>query len=127
MLEYRVILLLRTSAALLALSALALLIRPGTVIGLIGLTSSRELEWGFRLIGLLVASMGALMTLVAAFLGERGLRQTAAILMLTSASFAILLLFSPGGWGLWHLLLVILELGLTAGYFFALKGRRRNR
>jgi hypothetical protein len=126
-LEYRVILLLRTSAALLALSALALLIRPGTVIGLIGLTSSRELEWGFRLIGLLVASMGALMTLVAAFLGERGLRQTAAILMLTSASFAILLLFSPGGWGLWHLLLVILELGLTAGYFFALKGRRRNR
>ena len=127
MLEYRVILLLRTSAALLALSALALLIRPGTVIGLIGLTSSRELEWGFRLIGLLVASMAALMTLVAAFLGERGLRQTAAILMLTSVSFAILLLFSPGGWGLWHLLLVILELGLTAGYFFALKGRRRNR
>jgi len=126
-LEYRVILLLRTSAALLALSALALLIRPGTVIGLIGLTSSRELEWGFRLIGLLVASMGTLMTLVAAFLGERGLRQTAAILMLTSVSFAILLLFSPGGWGLWHLLLVILELGLTAGYFFALKGRRRNR
>jgi len=95
-LEYRVILLLRTSAALLALSALALLIRPGTVIGLIGLTSSRELEWGFRLIGLLVASMGALITLVAAFLGERGLRQTAAILMLTSVSFAILLLFSPG-------------------------------
>ncbi len=127
MLEYRVILLLRISAALLALSALALLIRPGTVIGLIGLTSSRELEWGFRLIGLLVASMAALMTLVAAFLGERGLRQTAAILMLTSVSFAILLLFSPGGWGLWHLLLVILELGLTAGYFFALKGRRRNR
>ena len=127
MLEYRVILLLRTSAALLALSALALLIRPGTVIGLIGLTSSRELEWGFRLIGLLVASMAALLTLVSAFLGERGLRQTAAILMLTSVSFAILLLFSPGGWGLWHLLLVIFELGLAAGYFFALKGRRRNR
>ena len=127
MLEYRVILLLRTSAALLTLSALALLVRPGTAIGLIGLTSSRELEWGFRLIGLLVASMGALMTLVAAFLGERGLRQTAAILMLTSASFAILLLFSPGGWGLWHLLLVMLELSFAAGYFFALKGRRRNR
>ena len=127
MLEYRVILLLRTSAALLALSALALLIRPGAVIGLIGLTSSRELEWGFRLIGLLVASLAALMTLVAAFFGERGLRQTAAILMLTSVSFAILLLFSPGGWGLWHLLLVMLELGFAAGYFFALKGRRRNR
>ena len=127
MLEYRVILLLRTSAALLALSALALLIRPGSVIGLIGLTSSRELEWGFRLVGLLGASMAALMTLVAAFLGERALRQAAAILMLTNVSFAILLLFSPGGWGLWHLLLIILELGLAAGYFFALKGRRRNR
>ena len=126
-LEYRVILLLRTSAALLALSALALLIRPGTVIGLLGLTSSRELEWGFRLVGLLGASMAALMTLVAAFLGERALRQSAAILMLTTVSFAILLLFSPGGWGLWNLLLIILELGLATGYFFALKGRRRNR
>ena len=127
MLEYRVTLLLRSTALLLGVMALALIIRPGNAISIIGLTSSRELEWGFRLIGLLVASMGALMTLVAAFLGERGLRQTAAILMLTSVSFAILLLFSPGGWGLWHLLLVILELGLTAGYFFALKGRRRNR
>jgi len=126
-LEYRVTLLLRSTALLLGVMALALIIRPGNAISIIGLTSSRELEWGFRLIGLLVASMGALMTLVAAFLGERGLRQTAAILMLTSVSFAILLLFSPGGWGLWHLLLVILELGLTAGYFFALKGRRRNR
>ena len=127
MLEYRVTLLLRSTALLLGVMALALIIRPGNAISIIGLTSSRELEWGFRLIGLLVASMGALMTLVAAFLGERGLRQTATILMLTSVSFAILLLFSPGGWGLWHLLLVIFELGLTAGYFFALKGRRRNR
>jgi len=126
-LEYRVTLLLRTSAALLALSALALLTRPGTAIGLLGLTSSRELEWGFRLVGLLGATLAALMTLVAAFLGERALRQCAAILMLTSVSFAILLLFSPGGWSLWLLLLVILELGLAAGYFFALKGRRRNR
>ena len=127
MLEYRVILLLRTSAALLALSALALLIRPDTVIGLIDLTSSRELEWGFRLIGITNLALAALITLAAAFLGERGLRQAAAIMLLTSAATAVLLLFMPGGWGLWHLLLVILELGLAAGYFFALKGRRRNR
>ena len=127
MLEYRVILLLRTSAALLALSALALLIRPGTVIGLIGLTSSRELEWGFRLIGLLVASMAALLTLVAAFLGERGLRQAAAIMILTSAATAVLLLFMPGEWNLWKILLILLQIAMTAGYFFALKGRRRNR
>jgi hypothetical protein len=126
-LEYRVTTLLRTSAALLALTALALLIRPASVIGLLDLTSSRELEWSFRLVGLLVVSLAALMTLIAAFLGERGLRQTAAILMLTSAGFAILLLFSPSGWGFWHVLLVILEFGLAAGYFFALKGRRRNR
>ena len=127
MLEYRVILLLRTSAALLALSALALLIRPGTVIGLIGLTSSRELEWGFRLIGLLVASMAALLTLVAAFLGERGLRQAAAIMILTSAATAVLLLFMPGEWNLWKILLILLQIAMAAGYFFALKGRRRNR
>ena len=127
MLEYRVILLLRTSAALLALSALALLIRPGTVIGLIGLTSSRELEWGFRLIGITNLALAALISLAAAFLGERGLRQAAAIMILTSAATAILLFFMPGGWNLWKILLILLQIAMATGYFFALKGRRRNR
>ena len=127
MLEYRVILLLRTGAALLALSALALLIRPGTVIGLIGLTSSRELEWGFRLIGITNLALAALISLAAAFLGERGLRQAAAIMLLTSAATAVLLLFMPGGWNLWQILLMLLQIAMAAGYFFALKGRRRNR
>ena len=127
MLEYRVILLLRTGAALLALSALALLIRPGNIIGLIDLTSSRELEWGFRLIGITNLALAALITLAAAFLGERGLRQAAAIMLLTSAATAVLLLFMPGGWNLWKILLMVLVIALAAGYFFALKGRRRNR
>ena len=127
MLEYRVILLLRTSAALLALSALALLIRPDTVIGLIDLTSSRELEWGFRLIGITNLALAALISLAAAFLGERGLRQAAAIMILTSAATAVLLLFMPGGWNLWQILLMLLQIAMAAGYFFALKGRRRNR
>ena len=127
MLEYRVILLLRTGAALLALSALALLIRPGNIIGLIDLTSSRELEWGFRLIGITNLALAALITLAAAFLGERGLRQAAAIMLLKSAATAVLLLFMPGGWNLWKILLMVLVIALAAGYFFALKGRRRNR
>ena len=127
MLEYRVILLLRTGATLLALSALALLIRPGNIIGLIDLTSSRELEWGFRLIGITNLALAALITLAAAFLGERGLRQAAAIMLLTSAATAVLLLFMPGRWNLWKILLMVLVIALAAGYFFALKGRRRNR
>jgi hypothetical protein len=120
-------LLLRTGAAILALSALALLIRPGNIIGLIGLTSSRELEWGFRLIGITNLALAALISLAAAFLGERGLRQAAAIMILTSAATAVLLLFMPGEWNLWKILLILLQIAMAAGYFFALKGRRRNR
>ncbi len=127
MLEYRVILLLRSTALLLGVSALALLIRPGSAISIIGLTSSRELEWSFRLLGIGNLGLGALLTLAAAFLGERGLRQAAVILLLTSAGTFVLTIFLPGGWGLWHLLLLIFEVALTSAYFFALKGRRRNR
>ena len=127
MLEYRVTLLLRSTALLLGLMALALIIRPGNAISIIGLTSSRELEWGFRLIGISNLALAALISLAAAFLGERGLRQAAAILILTSAATAVLLLFMPGGWNLWKILLILLQVAMAAGYFFALKGRRRNR
>lgn len=127
MLEYRVTLLLRSTALLLGVMALALIIRPGNAISIIGLTSSRELEWGFRLIGITNLALAALISLAAAFLGERGLRQAAAIMILTSAATAVLLLFMPGGWNLWKILIMLLQIAMTAGYFFALKGRRRNR
>lgn len=127
MLEYRVTLLLRSTALLLGVMALALIIRPGNAISIIGLTSSRELEWGFRLIGITNLALAAFMSLAAAFLGERGLRQAAAIMILTSAATAVLLLFMPGGWNLWKILLMLLQVAVAAGYFFALKGRRRNR
>ncbi len=127
MLEYRVTLLLRSTALLLGVMALALIIRPGNAISIIGLTSSRELEWGFRLIGITNLALAAFISLVAAFLGERGLRQAAAIMILTSAATAVLLLFMPGGWNLWKILLMLLQVAVAAGYFFALKGRRRNR
>ncbi len=127
MLEYRVTLLLRSTALLLGVMALALIIRPGNAISVIGLTSSRELEWGFRLIGITNLALAALISLAAAFLGERGLRQAAAIMILTSAATAVLLLFMPGGWNLWKILIMLLQIAMAAGYFFALKGRRRNR
>ena len=127
MLEYRVTLYLRSTALLLGVMALALIIRPGNAISIIGLTSSRELEWGFRLIGITNLALAAFISLVAAFLGERGLRQAAAIMILTSAATAVLLLFMPGGWNLWKILLMLLQVAVAAGYFFALKGRRRNR
>lgn len=127
MLEYRVTLLLRSTALLLGVMALALIIRPGNAISIIGLTSSRELEWGFRVIGITNLALAAFISLVAAFLGERGLRQAAAIMILTSAATAVLLLFMPGGWNLWKILLMLLQVAVAAGYFFALKGRRRNR
>lgn len=127
MLEYRVTVLLRSTALLLGVMALALIIRPGNAISIIGLTSSRELEWGFRLIGITNLALAALISLAAAFLGERGLRQAAAIMILTSAATAVLLFFMPGGWNLWKILLILLQIAMAAGYFFALKGRRRNR
>ena len=74
----KVILLLRSTAGLLVLAALALLLRPSRPIALLDLTSSRELEWSFRVVGIGNLGMAALLTLAAAYFfalkGRRGNR-----------------------------------------------------
>lgn len=63
---------------------------------------------------------------VAAFAGERGLRQAASGMAFISLAIATLTIFAPGKWGSGKLIAIALGYLFTLGYFYALRGRRRN-
>ena len=122
MLSFRAALVLRIQALVLFLIAFTIILRPFSVVATLGFPTSAqtvELSWTLRFLGLLLLMPALLAPLLAAFAGERGLRQASSGLG-----------FINGALCMWRRTKVIAELlvtFLTCGYFFALRGRRRNR
>lgn len=129
MLTHRVALILRVGASIFFFAALALLFRPEFLAQYIGFTPrvvTPELRWVLRLMGATFLIPALLGPLVAAFAGERGLRQAASGMAFICLAIATLILFAPVKWG--TALISTSALGYLFGlaYFFALRGRRRN-
>lgn len=129
MLTRRVALILRVGAGLFFLASLALLIRPDQLALYFGFSQTAltpELRWVLRLVGAIFLIPALLAPLVAAFAGERGLRQAASGMAFISLGIGILILFAPVKWGIGMLSTSALGILFALGYFFALRGRRRN-
>jgi hypothetical protein len=129
MLTRRVALALRAGAILFFLASLALLFKPELLTHYMGFTLAvitPELRWVLRLMGAVFLIPALLGPLVAAFAGERGLRQAASGMAFISLAIATLILFAPVKWGPGMLSISALGYLFALGYFFALRGRRRN-
>ena len=129
MLIHRTALLLRLSALLFFLAALILLIRPGSVLAFLGLdlfATNEQLRWIFRILGAFALIPALFGPLIAAFAGERGLRQAASGMAFLSALIATLAIFIPVAWGIAKIGGVCLGYFSALAYFHALQGRRRN-
>ncbi len=130
MLLRRAALILRLAATLFFFAATALIIRPASVAEIFGFTPatiSNELTWTLRLMGATFLIPALLAPLVAAFVGERGLRQAAAGMAFISIGIGSLLLFTPGRWSVGKFSSVAVSYIFAALYFYALRGRGRNR
>ena len=130
MLTRRSALILRVHASLLFFLALALAIRPSTVVEFVGFKTpavTAELLWSFRLTGVLLLLPALLGPVVAAFAGERGLRQAAAGMAVISVCIGVVTLFAPIGLSAGKLLLSLLWFIFALLYFLAFRGRGRNR
>lgn len=130
MLVARTALALRLGATVFFFAALALIIKPATAATFFGFPTtsfSPELLWTVRIMGATFLMPALLGPLVAAFAGERGLRQAAAGLAFISLGISTTLLFTPGRWATGKLAVVALGYLFSLMYFFALKGRGRNR
>ncbi len=130
MLSTRAAFVLRVHAFLLFFVSVAFILQPLKMVHTLGFPSaslSDELSWTLRGLGILLLAPALLAPLVAAFAGERGLRQACAGMGFITALLSGWLLLSPGSWSSAKVITVALTVIITGGYFFALKGRRRNR
>ena len=130
MLVRRAALTLRLGATVFFFAAIALIIKPGDVATFFGYRSGSltpELLWTLRLMGATFLIPALLGPLVAAFAGERGLRQAAAGLALISLGISTVMFFTPGKWAWGKISFAILGYVFALLYFFALRGRGRNR
>ncbi len=130
MLIRRAAMVLRVEAILLFLLAILLIANPVSVALYLQFPKSHttaELLWLFRVVGATFLIPALLAPLVAAFAGERGLRQAASGMAFISLVVGTVCLLAPGG-------LKMVTVGTSVGwyffallYFFALRGRGRNR
>ena len=129
MLTRRVALILRIGAVFFFLASLGLLIRPDFFALHFGFPTSvitPELRWVIRFMGVSFLVPALLGPLVAAFAGERGLRQAASGMAFICLGIGVLVLFAPVKWGFMMVGSSALGFLFSVGYFFALRGRRRN-
>ena len=130
MLVRRAALILRLAATLFFFAAIALIIRPASVAEVFGYPTaaiSTGLTWTLRLMGATFLIPALLAPLVAAFAGERGLRQAAAGMAFITMGIGTVLLFTPGRWSLGKFSAAALCYLFALLYFYALRGRGRNR
>ena len=130
MLVRRAALILRLAATLFFSASIALIIRPAAVAEVFGYPAaviSTELAWTLRLMGATFLIPALLAPLVAAFAGERGLRQAAAGMAFIAIGIGSVLLLTPGRWSWGKLFSVALSYLFALLYFYALRGRGRNR
>lgn len=130
MLVRRAALTLRLAATICFFLAIALIIKPANVATFFGYRTSSltpELIWTLRLLGASFLIPALLGPLVAAFAGERGLRQAAAGLAFISLGISTALFFTPGAWAWGKVAFAGVGYIFALLYFFALRGRGRNR
>ena len=130
MLVRRAALTLRLGATLFFFAAIALFIKPGAVATFFGFASKTltpELLWSLRIMGATFLIPALLGPVVAAFAGERGLRQAAAGMAFICLGIATTMLFTPGSWAWGKICFAGICYLFALMYFYSLRGRGRNR
>ena len=121
---------LRIAATLSFFASLGLLAKPASVAIFLGFDEasiSTELLWVLRALALVLVAISFMAPLIASFAGERGLRQCASAMAVTSLLGAGLIVISPTEWVTGKFALLALILVFAMAYLFALRGKRRNR
>lgn len=130
MLIHRTAMILRIAATLSFFASLGLLAKPASVAIFLGFDEasiSTEFLWVLRALALVLVAISFMAPLIASFAGERGLRQCASAMAVTSLLAIVLIVISPTEWVIGKFALLALILGFAMAYLFALRGRRRNR
>lgn len=130
MLDRQMKLLLRLGAGVIAALAVTALIAPSTVADVLGIPLDLDPQitlWNIRVCAATLLILAGFMALAAAFLPERGLRQSGALMVVFALLLSILLIIAPMAWRWGRILAIALAVAFIALYLKALRARRRHR
>lgn len=130
MLDRQMKFLLRIGAGLIAIAALTALISPSTLASAMGLPLDLDPEkflWTIRISAGILLPLAGFMALAAAFLPERALRQSGALMIFFALLLAALLFIAPMPWAWGRIGFILLALIFSLFYLKALRARLRHR
>jgi O-antigen/teichoic acid export membrane protein len=115
----RVRLVLKTGSTVFGLSALLLVAAPAAFNGLLGLTSTADLEWAMRMIGITLVALAGNMFSVASRGSETSVRFSARVMQISAFALGVLTLLIPTTLNWFTILYSIVGFGFSAAYTWA--------
>ena len=119
----RVRIVLRTGSAVFGLSALALTITPAIFNALLGLTSTPELEWSMRMIGITLVALAGNMFSVASRGSEASVRFSGRVMQVSALALGVLTLIIPASLNWFTIAYACVGFGFSAAYTWAMLGK----
>lgn len=110
---------LQTGATVFGLSAVLLLLLPTFFLELLGITSTSELDWSMRMIGITLVALSGQMFIVGRFLDDTYVKYSARVMQFSAGALAVLTALVPGGltWFGWLYLAIGTGFSLTYTIF----------
>ena len=110
---------LRTGSIVFGLSALALILVPATFNGLLGLTTSPELEWAMRMIGITLVALAGNMFSVASRGSEASVLFSGRVMLASAFALGVLTLMLPVQLNWFAMAYSAVGFGFSAAYAWA--------
>jgi len=119
-------LVLRTGALVFGLSALALIAIPSVFNSLLGLTSTPQLEWAMRMIGITLVALAGNMFSVASRGSDASVLFSGRVMLISAFGLGVLTLLLPVTLNWFAIGYSLVGFGFSAAYAFVLLGARKK-
>jgi O-antigen/teichoic acid export membrane protein len=115
---------LRAGSTIFGLSALLLIAAPTIFNNLLGLSSTPQLEWAMRMIGVTLVALAGNMFSVANRGSEASVRFSARVMQGSAFALGVLTLLLPAQLNWFSILYAVIGFGFSASYTWAMLGKR---
>lgn len=115
---------LRAGSTVFGLSALLLIAAPTIFNNLLGLSSTPQLEWAMRMIGVTLVALAGNMFSVANRGSEASVRFSARVMQGSAFALGVLTLLLPAQLNWFSILYAVIGFGFSAAYIWAMLGKR---
>ena len=122
----RLRLVLRAGSVVFGLSALALLFAPALFNSLLGLTSTAELDWAMRMIGITLVALAGNMFSVSSRGSDDSVIFSGRVMLASAFALGVLTLLLPVSLGWFAIAYAVVGFGFSGAYVWAFRTKQRG-